>query len=234
MNETGRYIDNTLLEMRGVEKARGGSGGPVFRIASLSLGRRESIVLTGRSGTGKTTLLHLIAGLLSADAGSIVVDGRAVSDMSESERDTFRAQTIGCVFQTLHLLHGFTALENVLLAAAFAGKKQGSSERARELLVRLGLERKLHTRSHRLSVGEQQRVAIARALLNAPALLLADEPTASLDDENARVVVEELRRLASDNGASLLIATHDPVVAESFDRVVPLADIVAVEHGKAQ
>ncbi len=225
--------DTALLAMHDVEKIRGGRTGPVFRIASFSLERQASMVLIGRSGTGKTTFLHLIAGLLSADAGSITVDGQVVSEMSESERDTFRARTIGCIFQTLHLLHGFTALENVLLAAAFAGRKQGSQQRARELLVRLGLEKKLHTYSHKLSVGEQQRVAIARALLNAPALLLADEPTASLDDENARLVVDELRRLASESGASLLIATHDPIVMESFDCVVPIGDVVAVEHGRA-
>ncbi len=225
--------DTSLIAMQNVEKVRGGRAGVVFRIASFSLERRESMVLTGRSGTGKTTFLHLVAGLLSADAGRIAIDGKVVSEMSEHERDTFRARTVGCIFQTLHLLHGFTALENVLLAAAFAGRKRGSHERAKELLVRLGLEKKLHTYSHRLSVGEQQRVAIARALLNAPALLLADEPTASLDDQNARLVVEELRRLADESGASLLIATHDPVVVEAFDRVVPLGSVVAVEHGRA-
>lgn len=232
MNTMNTMNDTSLLAMHDVEKMRGGRSGVAFRIGSFFLNRRESMVLTGRSGTGKTTFLHLIAGLLSADAGRIVVDGKVVSGMSESERDTFRARTVGCIFQTLHLLHGFTALENVMLAAAFVGNKRGSHTRAKDLLVRLGLEKKLHVHSHRLSVGEQQRVAIARALLNTPALLLADEPTASLDDENARLVIEELRRLADESGASLLIATHDPVVVESFDRVVPLADVVAVEHGR--
>lgn len=221
-----------ILTMQDVVKARGRSG-PVFRVAAFTLNRTESIVLTGRSGTGKTTFLHLIAGLLSSDTGRIVVDGNVVSAMSESERDTFRACTVGCIFQTLHLLHGFTALENVLLASVFAGAKKGSEKRAVELLARLGLEKKMHTQSHRLSLGEQQRVAIARALLNAPALLLADEPTASLDDENARLVIDELRRLAAESGASLLIATHDPVVVESFECVVPLGNVVVVEHGRA-
>lgn len=220
-----------LLEMVDVEKSRtSGQTGTLVRIPSFSVRRGEQLVLSGRSGSGKTTLLNLAAGILSADAGSVKLDGCELTALSESQRDTFRARTIGYVFQTFNLLPGLTALENVLLAVMFAGRPAGAEARARTLLARLGLEKLMSRRPDTLSVGEQQRVAVARALVNQPLLLLADEPTASLDSTNAGAVVEELMRLCHENETALVLVTHDPAVTALFERTVPVADIVFTEE----
>jgi putative ABC transport system ATP-binding protein len=220
-----------LLEMVEVEKSRvSGRTGTTVRIPSFFVQRGEQLVLTGRSGSGKTTLLHLAAGILAADAGSIKLDGCELTELSESRRDTFRARTIGYIFQTFNLLPGLTALENVLLSAMFAGRADGVEERARMLLVRLGLEKLMNRRPGTLSVGEQQRVAVARALVNKPLLLLADEPTASLDSINAGAVVQELVRLCDEHDTALVLVTHDPAVTALFERAVPVADIVHTEE----
>lgn len=223
-----------LLEMVDVQKNRtSGRTGTVVRIPSFSVRRGEQLVLSGRSGSGKTTLLNLAAGILAADAGSVKLDGCELTELGESQRDTFRARTIGYVFQTFNLLPGLTALENVLLAVMFAGRPAGAEARARTLLTRLGLEKLMNRRPETLSVGEQQRVAVARALVNQPLLLLADEPTASLDSTNAGAVVQELRRLCHENGTALILVTHDPAVTALFERTVPVADIVFTEERNA-
>lgn len=195
-------------------------------IPSFVLQQREQVAITGRSGAGKTTLLHLIAGILAADAGSIVLAGEELVAMREAQRDGVRARTIGYIFQTFNLLQGLSALENVMIAAMFAGKKDRVEHRAKELLVRLGLEHKMHKHPSDVSVGEQQRIAVARALINKPMLLLADEPTANLDAESAELVLEELRELSREQGTALVVVTHDSSASTSFDRVVPVANII--------
>lgn len=223
-----------LLEMVDVEKRRvSGRTGTFVRVPSFSVRRGEQLVLTGRSGSGKTTLLHLAAGIIAADAGSIQLDNCELTKLAESQRDTFRARTIGYIFQTFNLLPGLTALENVLLAAMFAGKSVGAETRARTLLARLGLEKLLNRRPDTLSVGEQQRVAVARALVNQPLLMLADEPTASLDSTNAGLVVQELMRLCQEHGTALVLVTHDPAVTGLFERAISIADIVHTEERNA-
>src|SRR5262249_22738548 len=152
--------------------------------------------------------LNLIAGILLPDEGEILVNGIDPTKLSEAARDQFRATNIGYVFQSFNLLQGFTALENVLLGQMFGGGN-GSKDRAIQLLKSVGLEHRLHHKPRALSVGEQQRVAIARALVNAPPLVLADEPTGSLDATNGAAVLELLRQVCADGKHTLLMVTHD-------------------------
>jgi putative ABC transport system ATP-binding protein len=158
------------------------------------------------------------------DGGEIVVNGVDPTKLSEAARDRFRAANIGYVFQSFNLLQGFTALENVLLGQMFGGG-HGGADRAVELLKKVGLEHRLHHKPRALSVGEQQRVAIARALANAPPLVLADEPTGSLDTKNGAAVLGLLRQICGDGGHTLLLVTHDPQVMSSFEKVVRLEDL---------
>jgi len=222
-----------LLSITNLVK-RLGRGGETFtlRVPAFAMEHGAELALTGESGSGKTTLLHLIAGIIAADEGSIVIDGTDITTRSEAERDRFRADTVGVVYQTFNLLQGFSAKENVMLGAAFARNHtrtsgSGSVERrAEELLTRLGLQSAMNRKPRELSVGQQQRVAVARALIGKPKLLLADEPTANVDAANVARVMEELRSLAQADGTALLVITHDKAVEQMVSRSVPLADIL--------
>lgn len=198
-----------------------GSRLPILGISSFELKSGEQVALIGSSGGGKTTLLNSIAGITTIDEGSILVDGYDISTMNEPSRDRFRAQRIGIVFQTFHLLPAFTALENVLLGMSFSGR--ANRTRAKELLDRVGLGQRLNHRPSMLSVGEQQRVAVARSLANSPKLMLADEPTASVDQANQSKILELIRDACRENKISLLLVTHAPEVAAAFQRVETLS-----------
>ena len=206
----------------------GGAGMAVVDVAHFALGAGEEVALLGTSGSGKTTLLHLLAGILRADAGVIeyAAGGRVtdLTQLSEAERDHFRGQHIGYIFQTHHLLPGLTALENVLLGMSFTGRK---ADRAwgTHLLERVGLKERLHYKPGKMSLGQQQRVAVARALANRPKLVLADEPTGALDVRNAQQVLELIRKLCSEVGASLLLVTHDPAIVKRLPRAVTLNEL---------
>jgi putative ABC transport system ATP-binding protein len=201
-----------------------GSVVPVVDIDSFELGDGEQVALIGTSGSGKTTLLHLIAGILTPDSGSIRFDSVDVARLSEAERDVFRGRNIGYVFQTHHLLPGFTALENVLLGMSFTGRR-ADKQWAVHLLNEVGLSDRLHYKPAKLSVGQQQRVACARALANRPKLVLADEPTGALDEKNAQQVLDLIRRLCREVSASLLLVSHDLNIARQLPRVLTLADL---------
>jgi putative ABC transport system ATP-binding protein len=206
-----------------------GSVVPVVDVAHFRLGDAEQVALTGTSGSGKTTLLHLIAGILTPDRGRIVFDlpgqnSTDIAHLSEPERDAFRGRNIGYIFQTHHLLGGFTALENVLLGMSFTGRSP-DREWARHLLSEVGLAERLHYKPDRLSVGQQQRVAVARALANRPKLVLADEPTGALDVNNAQQVLELIRSLCGEVNASLLLVSHDLNIANQLPRVVTLGEL---------
>jgi putative ABC transport system ATP-binding protein len=209
-----------------------GSAVPVIDVPSFDLADDEQVALVGGSGTGKTTLLHLIAGILTPDAGRIVYDnlnGQAtgatdIATLGESQRDVFRGRYIGYIFQTHHLLPGFTALENVLLGMSFTGRSHDPAW-AKHLLVEVGLAERLNYKPEKLSVGQQQRVAVARALANRPRLVLADEPTGALDPKNAQAVLELIRALCKEVGASLLLVSHDPQISSQLSRVVSLAEL---------
>jgi putative ABC transport system ATP-binding protein len=195
-----------------------GSPLPILDIREFRVAAGEQVVLMGRSGCGKTTLLHCIAGIGRPDSGVVEIDGLDITRLSEAGRDRFRADKIGYVFQTFNLLPGFSAQENVLLGMSFAGKRVESA-RAKDLLSRVGLEHRLAHRPTALSVGEQQRVAVARALANRPKLLLADEPTANVDTAHQQQIIDLVRNTCRDENVALVMVTHTPEVAEQFERV---------------
>ncbi len=195
----------------------------ILDIAHFQVGAGEQVVLMGQSGCGKTTLLHVIAGISRPDAGRVEVDGCDMARLPEAGRDRFRAEKIGYVFQTFNLLAGFSALENVMLGMSFA-RGRADAGRARNLLERMGLGARLTHKPAMLSVGEQQRVAVARALANRPKLLLADEPTANVDRKHQQQIIDLVRETCREENVSLLLVTHTAEVAEQFERVDRLED----------
>ena len=195
---------------------------PILNIERFEIQPAEQIALVGQSGGGKTTLLNVISGITPPYQGRVVVDGVEITRLVEPARDRFRAERIGIVFQTFHLLPAFTALENVLLGMSFSGKADRGF--AQQLLERVGLGHRLHQQPGRLSVGEQQRVAVARALANRPRLMLADEPTANVDTANQANLLQLLRDTCTEGQVSLLLVTHAPEVANQFARVEQLND----------
>lgn len=190
---------------------------PVLDIPEFRVDAGEQMVMIGRSGCGKTTLLHIIAGISRPDSGKVRIDEWDITLMPESECDRFRAERIGYVFQTFNLLAGFSALENVLVAMRFA-RGRPDKNRAKQLLDRVGLSHRMTHRPAQLSVGEQQRVAVARALANKPRLLLADEPTANVDAGHQQQVLDLMRETCREENVALIIVTHSMEVANQFPR----------------
>ena len=209
-----------LLQINGLQKSFRGPDGVRHRIVDVpafTLAAGAQRALAGESGSGKTTFLHLIAGILAPDAGAIHFEGVNLAAFSESARDAFRAQNIGYIFQTFNLLQGYTCLENVLLGMVFG--RGADRERAVTLLNRVGLGDRLHHRPHQLSTGQQQRVAVARALANQPKLVLADEPTGNLDRKNSGLALALIRETCQEQGAALLLVSHDRKVLNQFTDV---------------
>jgi putative ABC transport system ATP-binding protein len=209
------------------------AGAPVRAVdgVSLSVADGEFVALYGPSGSGKTTLLLLIAALLRPDAGSILLGGREVSALSDRDAAHYRLHELGFVRQTLNLIPGATALDNAALK--LMGTDMGAREARRQilpLLERLGLGERRSHRAEQLSMGERQRVMIARALSTQPQLLLADEPTGSLDSERGRQVLEMLSQTCRERGVSLILVTHDPQAAAFADRVFTLRDGRLIKH----
>ena len=196
----------------------------ILDVPEFRVDEGEQVVLIGASGGGKTTLLHIIAGITRPTEGRIWIDGIEATAFSEVARDQIRASKLGYIFQTFNLLPGFTALENVILGMTFS-KGKPDSKRAVELLERVGLKDRIHHKPGKMSVGEQQRVAVARALANRPRLLLADEPTANVDPQNKQQIVELIRNFCVEEKIALLLVTHAMEVASQFDRVDQLEDI---------
>jgi len=215
-----------LLEITGLKKSfvsPDGAKHTVIDVPEFALSEREQVALSGESGLGKTTFLHLIAGILKPDAGSIRLAGQDVSSLGESARDRLRATTLGYIFQTFNLLPAFTCLENVLLGMSFGpGADRVFAE---ALLKRVGLGDRLKHYPRQLSTGQQQRVAVARALANRPKLVLADEPTGNLDHANSRAALKLIREACAENGAALLLVSHDREVLGRFETVLDLAAI---------
>jgi len=193
----------------------------VLKIKHFTAEPGGELALAGPSGSGKTTFLHIIAGLILPTSGRVIISGQEITGLSEMERELFRARQIGYVFQNINLLESLTVLENILLAACFGRRldRLERSKRAQNLLERVGLAHRLQHFPRQLSRGEQQRVAIARSLINGAALILADEPTASLDGAAGRLVLDLLRAVCRENMATLIIASHDPGVLRCFNRV---------------
>jgi putative ABC transport system ATP-binding protein len=200
-----------------------GNQTPVLQIPELDIAAGERVAVVGDSGSGKTTFLNLVSGLLLPDSGSVEVAGTDLAGLSEHQRDQFRASHCGYVFQSFHLLDGFTALENVELGAVFA---RGGSDRGRaqHLLSAVGLSHRQHYFPSQLSVGQQARVALARAIINRPQVLLADEPTGSLDVNNRKVVLELLLETCAADNITLVCVTHDTSLASELGRVLKMED----------
>lgn len=191
----------------------------VLHMGTLRIGPGGQCLICGPSGSGKTTLLYSIAGLIPVLSGSIEINETRVTDLSEADRDRFRGHNIGIIFQTLHLVRSLSVLDNLLLASYATGIKQ-NRERALHMLHRLGIEDKKDELPGNLSQGQAQRVAIARAVLHRPSLILADEPTSSLDDKSCERVLEIILQIAKEAGAALLIATHDNRVRRHFNQIM--------------
>lgn len=222
--------DLQFLEVRNLKKTFRKSDGQnleVVDIPSFTLGAGKQIAIFGRSGSGKSTFLNLLAGTMKADSGSISIAATKVSELSESEKDRMRAKTLGYVFQSFHLLQGCTALENILVAMALAGN--ASDQRAKELLFAVGMSERENHLPAQLSIGQQQRVGIARALANDPKLILADEPTGSLDPENATRSIELLKSLCIKNQCALIVVSHEPRIVSCFEHSIKWEDLNKVE-----
>lgn len=216
---------NDALLVTGLTRSfkQGGAVIEVLRGVDLRVGPGEIVALLGPSGSGKSTLLQAVGLLEGGFEGSIEIVGEQAARLDNDGRTRLRRDAIGFVYQFHHLLPDFSAAENVVLPQLIAGKSRGDSEaRASSLLGALGLSQRLTHKPSQLSGGEQQRVAVARALANAPALILADEPTGNLDEATAGVVLAEFLRLVRGEGAAALVATHNERLAAKMDRVVRL------------
>ena len=201
----------------------------IVNVPAFSLAAGGQIALRGESGSGKTTFLNLIAGILAADEGNVIIDGTEMTALSESKRDRLRAEKIGYVFQTFNLLQGYTVLENVVLGMSF-GPRGADRGHAREMLTRVGLGHRLDHFPRQLSTGQQQRVAVARALANRPKLVLADEPTGNLDRTHAREALALIREVCREHGAALLLVSHDEEVLGQFEGMRDFTEINRVSE----
>lgn len=220
--------ESTLLELRGVHKSYGEGelAEEVLHGIDFSIRQGEFTAITGPSGSGKSTLLNLIGLLDRATSGTILLEGREVESLTDSERTSLRGRTLGFVFQFHYLLSAFTAIENVMMPmlAIHGTEKPGMRQRAGQLLDRVGLSAKLGSPASKLSGGQQQRVAIARALAMDARLVLADEPTGNLDTETGEQVFQLLREFNRERKTAFAVVTHDPRIAQRCDRVIVLVD----------
>ncbi|HEY3758899.1 MAG TPA: ABC transporter ATP-binding protein [Solirubrobacteraceae bacterium] len=215
-----------MLELRGLIKHyRVGDGEPIRAVdgVSMTVAAGEFVVLYGPSGSGKTTLLELIAGLQSPDGGAVLLDGRDISALSRHEIDEYRLRQLGIIGQPHNLIPGARAVENASLKLWLSNKRE-ARRTIEPLLERLGLGARLQHRTEQLSMGERQRVLIAMALATDPKLVLADEPTGTLDTQRTREVLGLLRELCREREAGVVLATHDPQAAAFADQVHELRD----------
>ncbi|MBR4692980.1 MAG: ABC transporter ATP-binding protein [Oscillospiraceae bacterium] len=219
--------ETPFIELVGLRKTYTVGSSPVKALdgADLAVRRGEFVCLAGRSGSGNSTMLNMIAGLEPPTAGEILIEGRHVERMREEQRTRFRRKYVGFVFQSYNNLPQFTALENVALPLAIRG--MGRAERtklAKEALCRVGLGDHLHHKPSQLSGGQQQRVSIARAIVTQPPIVLADEPTGNLDSHIGTEIIELLCSLFRENGTTFIMSSHDPVMASYMDRTVRMSD----------
>lgn len=227
-----------MIRLQSVSLSFGAAGrsAPVrFRLPAFEAHAGELVALTGPSGCGKSTLLNLIAGLRRPDAGEVSVAGVDLASLSPAQLDRHRGAHCGMVFQTFHLLAPFTALENVAIGLRFGARQRAQARaRAADVLQRVGLGERIDARPDQLSVGERQRVAIARAIAGDAPILLADEPTGSLDPDTGRQIFELLRDVAAEDSRTLLMVTHDRALAEELPRTFDCARLVRSSMSAAE
>lgn len=216
-------MNNNIIEATGIRKSFGTL--EVLKGVDLAVRRGEIVAIVGKSGAGKTTLLQILGTLDRPDQGTVRIDGQDVSALGEKELAKFRNRHIGFIFQFHQLLPEFTALENVMIPALIAGEGRSESRRkAEQLLADLGLSERLHHKPAALSGGEKQRVAAARALMMSPSVILADEPTGSLDEANKQELNRLLLHLREQYGQTIIIVTHDKELSAIADRVIEMTD----------
>ena len=197
-----------MIEVRNLQYQYQYPTGKTIHFPDLKVERGKHCLLLGESGTGKTTMLHLLGGLLRIQHGSVIIDSTDLQSLNETALDHFRGKNLGFIFQRNHLIGALNVLDNVKLAP-YLSQSHVTDEHCREVLEHLGLGDKMHARVTELSQGQQQRVAIACAVVNHPSIILADEPTSSLDDRNCELVIELMLNIAHEENATLIIATHD-------------------------
>ncbi len=225
-------MDNWVIEAENLTKVykMGEVEVHALRGLSLRISRGEVAAIMGPSGSGKSTLMNMIGCLDQPTSGEYILDGERVSNLKDDQLATIRNRKVGFVFQSFNLLPRATALANVELPLRYAGVGRGRKERARAALELVGLADRIHHRPNELSGGQQQRVAIARALVNNPAIILADEPTGNLDSKSGEEIMQLLLGLNQEHGTTLVIVTHDPVVASRTPRIIQIMDGVVVEQ----
>ena len=212
-----------MIKLTGIHKSFGKL--EVLKGIDLHIKEGEFVSIVGASGAGKTTLLQIIGTLDTAHEGEVIINGTNIKKLSDKELSAFRNKQLGFVFQFHQLLPEFTALENVCIPGYIAKRNNKEVEtKAKELLTKLGLQDRFHHKPNELSGGEKQRVAVARALINDPKLILADEPSGSLDSENKKELHSLLRKLCDDYGLTILLVTHDNELAGTSDRVIEMKD----------
>ena len=221
----------TLVAVENLQKSYPSSGGGtemIVNVPSFNMGEKDQLAFQGSSGSGKTTFLHLLAGVLLPDSGQITFLGQGIHLMNESQRDQLRLNQIGYVFQSFNLLNGFNCLENLLLGMELKGNPD--RDHAESLLKAVGLGNRIDYLPHQLSIGQQQRVAVARALVNRPKLVLADKPTGNLDPENTDRSLQLLRSLCEEWGSALVLVSHDPRVIAQFEKQIDWGEINEVKR----
>lgn len=215
---------NSIMQLKNITKTFKGLDTPVLSKINLDVNKAENIAISGVSGSGKSTLLHLMAGLDKPDSGSININDKDISLLSQNNMAILRNQSIGFVYQSHHLLPDFSALENVGMPLFIRGSDHNKNlDKAKQILKKLGLSQRLSHFPHQLSGGERQRVAIGRALINQPKLILADEPTGNLDHNNAKVVFDLFVDLAKENRTAIVLVTHDIKLARKMKKIYYLS-----------
>lgn len=210
-----------ISDLKKSYKSPDGQLSQVINIPAFELAEAAETALIGRSGTGKSTFLNIICGILKPDSGDVRIMGTSITSLKESAKDRFRAKHIGYIFQTFNLLQNFTALENVMIGMRFAAK--ADKKKAEDILCKVGLADRLNYKPAQLSTGQQQRVAVARALVNQPELVIADEPTGNLDPEHAAAAMDLIRDLCQERKSGLLVVSHDKDLISTFSRVDDLS-----------
>ena len=218
-------MSNTIIEAKEISKAfeQNNSALKVLDKFSLKVEKGESLGLVGASGSGKSTLLHILCGLEQPDTGIVIFKKQNITDLNSDQRSIFRNKEIGFVYQFHHLLSELSTLENIALPALLSGKTSDQAYlKSKELLDQIGLKTKENNSPNELSGGERQRVAIARSMSNNPSCLIMDEPTGNLDSKNVKNFMDMLKDMTSENGTTLIIATHDQNVSSRLDRLLSL------------